>query len=92
MLYQLRMPYASDQAVELAGQIMEFIDFTAKERSMELASDKGSFPNFVGSIYSNGSLDRDGIRCNWPDLIASIKKNGIRNATLTTIAPPEQSV
>jgi ribonucleoside-diphosphate reductase alpha chain len=87
MLYQLRMPYASDQAVELAGQIMEFIDFTAKERSMELASDKGSFPNFVGSIYSNGSLDRDGIRCNWPDLIASIKKNGIRNATLTTIAP-----
>jgi ribonucleoside-diphosphate reductase alpha chain len=52
MLYQLRIPYASDQAVDLAGHIMEFIDFAAKERSMELAQDKGSFPFYRKHLFN----------------------------------------
>ena len=51
LLYQLRIPYASDEAVALAGELMEFIDYTAIQRSLELAKKKGSFPNFAGSIY-----------------------------------------
>lgn len=87
MLFQLKVPYASFEAVELAAQLMETIDFEAKKRSMELAELKGSFPNFKGSIYDTGELKRDAIHCDWDALIKDIKVKGMRNATVTTIAP-----
>lgn len=87
LLFQLKIPYASDEAVELAQMIMEVIDFEAKQRSMELAIVKGSFPNFPQSTYAMGEVSRKMITRNWDDLFAQIKKNGLRNATLTTIAP-----
>jgi ribonucleoside-diphosphate reductase alpha chain len=87
LLYQLKIPYASDQAVELASKIMEAIDYNAKQRSMELAELKGSFPNFPLSSYAKGDIERQAIAQNWNELLSSIQKKGIRNATLTTIAP-----
>jgi ribonucleoside-diphosphate reductase alpha chain len=65
---------------------MEAIDYYSKQRSMELAAQKGSFPAFKGSIYEKGTLQRKG-QLNWHKLIAEIKEKGIRNATTTTIAP-----
>ncbi|MDY0298480.1 MAG: vitamin B12-dependent ribonucleotide reductase [Candidatus Cloacimonadaceae bacterium] len=85
LLYQLKIPYTSNEAVDLAEQIMETIDFEAKKRSMELAQEKGSFPNYEQSIYATGELPRTGKK--WAELIEQIKHNGIRNATHTTIAP-----
>ena len=87
LLYQLRIPYSSDEAVNLARKVMEFIDFETKQRSMELAEAKGSFPNFKDSIYDTGKLDREQTAQDWPRLIKDIKAKGLRNATLTTIAP-----
>lgn len=87
LLYILEIPYASDEAVELAHEIMEFIDYEAKFKSMELAKLQGPFPNFVGSIYENKSLQRKSIKQDWDSLIADIQKHGIRNATVSTIAP-----
>jgi ribonucleoside-diphosphate reductase alpha chain len=85
LLYQLKIPYSSQEAVDLAERVMETIDFEAKQRSMELAQQFGSFPNFAQSIYATGDLPRQGKK--WAGLIADIQRNGIRNATHTTIAP-----
>lgn len=52
MLLLLGIPYDSDEAVELAGKVMKFIDDTAKQQSCLLAKTRGSFPLFGESIYS----------------------------------------
>jgi ribonucleoside-diphosphate reductase alpha chain len=87
LLFRLKISYGCDEAVSLAEDIMEFIDFHGKERSMELAIEKGAFPNFKGSIYDTGTVKRVGKNKDWADLLGKIQKNGIRNATVTTIAP-----
>jgi len=87
LLFLLKIPYDSYTAVELAEEIMEFIDFHSKQKSMELAQKFGSFPNFKGSIYDKGKLKRNNNKLDWKELSEKIAKNGIRNATTTTIAP-----
>ncbi|MDP8233012.1 MAG: vitamin B12-dependent ribonucleotide reductase [Candidatus Zophobacter franzmannii] len=87
LLFQMKIPYSSEEAVSLAEDIMEFIDFHAKKRSIKMAEQKGSFPAFDGSIYSNGILHRTNNKLDWAEIKGDIKKSGIRNATITTIAP-----
>jgi ribonucleoside-diphosphate reductase alpha chain len=87
LLYQLSIPYASEEAITLAEEIMEFMDYHAKLRSCQLAQEIGSFPNFEKSIYKKGKLKREKNRLDWRGLIRDIKNQGIRNATVTTVAP-----
>jgi ribonucleoside-diphosphate reductase alpha chain len=54
---RLGIPYNSPKALEVARGLMSFIQHQAKERSMELAKERGVFPNFLSSIFS-----RDGMR------------------------------
>ncbi|MFH1598408.1 MAG: vitamin B12-dependent ribonucleotide reductase [Patescibacteria group bacterium] len=51
MLVQLEIPYNSDKAFKIAEKVMKFIDDTAKEKSSELAEERGIFPNYPGSTY-----------------------------------------
>lgn len=51
MLIQLRIPYNSKKAFELAERIMEFIQKEARASSAQLAEQRGVFPNYKGSIY-----------------------------------------
>ncbi|MBI5183126.1 MAG: vitamin B12-dependent ribonucleotide reductase [Nitrospinae bacterium] len=57
LLIRLGIPYDSTGAVEIGGEIMRFIREKARERSAELAEERGVFPNFKGSIYDRpGSM------------------------------------
>ena len=50
-LIRLEIPYNSQKALEVVKVVMSFIQYQAREQSMELAEKRGVFPNFKGSIY-----------------------------------------
>jgi ribonucleoside-diphosphate reductase alpha chain len=51
MLVQLRIPYNSDQAVELGEKVMGFIQEKSHQTSLEIAKKRGNFPNWEKSVY-----------------------------------------
>ncbi len=51
MLFKLGVPYNSQTALETAEEVMKYIDTQSKEKSRELAEERGAFPNFEGSVY-----------------------------------------
>jgi ribonucleoside-diphosphate reductase alpha chain len=53
MLIELQIPYNSERAVKISEEIMSFISEKAARASQELASERGAFPSFKGSIYDD---------------------------------------
>ncbi|OPY88361.1 MAG: Ribonucleoside-diphosphate reductase NrdZ [Smithella sp. PtaU1.Bin162] len=51
MLILLGIPYNTGEAIELARKVMRFINEEGHNASQELAKQRGSFPNFRGSVY-----------------------------------------
>ena len=51
MLILLGIPYNSKEAIALGERVMKFINDKAHEMSIELAAERGEFPNFKGSLY-----------------------------------------
>ena len=83
MLVRMGIKYDSDEALETIGQIMKIHRDTAYETSVELAKEKGEFPNFDWDGYSESLFVQDLPQ----ELQEKIKNHGIRNSTLTTVAP-----
>ncbi len=50
-LIQLRIPYASEAALDLAGRLMERVARVAREASVALARTRGAFPNYPRSAW-----------------------------------------
>jgi ribonucleoside-diphosphate reductase alpha chain len=60
-LYKLGYSYTSDQAIEFADRSMEIISYFAIEASTDLAEERGTYPTFQGSLWSQGILPIDSI-------------------------------
>ena len=60
-LYALRVPYASDAAVQFADQSMEAICYYAYEASSALAEERGRYSSYRGSLWDQGILPLDSL-------------------------------
>ncbi len=79
-LYELRIPYASDAAVQFADTSMEAICYYAYWASTELARERGAYSSYKGSLWDQGILPPDTL-----DLLAKARGGYVevdRSATL----------
>jgi ribonucleoside-diphosphate reductase alpha chain len=102
-LQALRIAMASDAAVTFADTSMEAIAFHAISASVDLAAERGRYPSFNGSLWSNGILPIDSIEIlaeargglemdrstsrDWAALRDRVTTTGMRNSNVMAIAP-----
>jgi len=60
-LYMQDVPYCSDEAIEFADRSMEVISYYAIYASSELAKERGTYPSYEGSLWSQGIFPKDSI-------------------------------
>ena len=84
MLNQLSIGYDSDEGIQLIGEVMEFIANTAYKASSLLAEEKEPSPLFNYESYSKCPFFQEAIN---EEVKESVKKRGMRNIALLTIAP-----
>ena len=67
-LHELRVPYASDAAVEFADRSMEAVCYHAYWASTEMAEERGRYSSYRGSLWDRGILPLDSL-----DLLAEAR-------------------
>lgn len=96
VLYELKIPFESQEAKDINIKIFETIYYGSLKMSCELAKKDGPYTSFQGSDFSKGILqfdyneNKDSIltgRYNWDLLKEEIKKHGVRNSLLTALMP-----
>ncbi len=100
LMYHVGVRYGSDDGLDFAAQVMEFVRYHCMLTSVELAEQRGAFPALAGSIYDPAdpkweppqpiapyrlSFGRPAM--DWDRVAAGIRRVGIRNAAQTTVAP-----
>jgi ribonucleoside-diphosphate reductase alpha chain len=58
-LHKLRIPYASNEAVEFADHAMEAVAYHAYWSSTEMAEERGRYASYRGSLWDRGILPQD---------------------------------
>jgi ribonucleoside-diphosphate reductase alpha chain len=58
-LYELRIPYASQEAVDFADRSMEAVCYHAYWASTELARERGKYSSYKGSLWDKGIMPLD---------------------------------
>jgi ribonucleoside-diphosphate reductase alpha chain len=102
-LYKLRLPYASQAAVEFADMSMGLVSYHALLASVELAKERGAYSTFKGSKWDQGLLPLDTIellarergslnmdrsaKLDWNSVRTAIRQHGLRNSNTMAIAP-----
>ncbi|MCF7824756.1 MAG: adenosylcobalamin-dependent ribonucleoside-diphosphate reductase [Candidatus Marinimicrobia bacterium] len=83
MLMLQDIKYDTDEALKTVEEVMKTFSQTAYKTSVELAKEKGSFPNFQWDGYKKSKF----VQGLTPELQTEIQSHGIRNATILTVAP-----
>ena len=79
----LGMRYGSPESLAFAEDAMRTITFAAYDASSDLAVEKGAFPMFDAEKYMQGKF----VQVLPTGLRGKIRKQGLRNSHLTSIAP-----
>ena len=95
--------FESQEFLDFNNEIMEFISFHTINSSIDLAIERGKYPSFKGSTWSECLFPFETLEklneyrninpihvktsLNWKELRYKLKKNGIRNSNLMAIAP-----
>jgi ribonucleotide reductase alpha subunit len=100
VLFKMGIPYDSDRAVTLAEDIMHLVVRVSFETSLERAKTLGAFPDFeknkdlilaLLNRYHEQAIERWGPGHiedkNWSKIIEGVKKHGLRNHSVTMLAP-----
>lgn len=58
-LHMMRVPYASQEAIDFADRSMEAVCYHAYSASSELAQERGRYQSYEGSLWSRGILPQD---------------------------------
>jgi ribonucleoside-diphosphate reductase alpha chain len=83
-LIMLRLKYDTDEARAVAARISQCMRDHAYLASVELAKERGAFPLFNADLYLSGTSFATRLP---DDIKASIRKSGLRNSHLLSIAP-----
>ncbi len=92
-LFALGIPYNSEEGFSFMSRLAEFIAYHAYLASAELARERGPFPLYWESAYPRGEMPVEGFyhpewwTLDWSKVIEEIKRHGIRNSHVMTVAP-----
>ncbi len=81
-LVRLGVSYSSDEAIEWARRLMQFVDHEAKVESERLAGERGVFPEWEKSIWGP---EETAARSSTGERVRPMRL--LRNCNLTTVAP-----
>ncbi|ANS77930.1 Ribonucleotide reductase of class Ia (aerobic), alpha subunit [Serinicoccus hydrothermalis] len=97
------LSYESTEAYDLIDRMVEFVSWHAIDASADLARERGAYPNFEGSRWSEGMVPVDTIELMEADRGLTVEvdrgsamdwdvlrekvRGGMRNSTLMAIAP-----
>jgi ribonucleoside-diphosphate reductase alpha chain len=95
LLFKLRIPFESPEAVKLSAEIQEEIYYTALKTSVELAKANGPHQDFEHTHAAKGLLQFDlagqsgavADKARWDALREEIRTHGLRNSLMIAIAP-----
>jgi len=102
MLAEQKLMWGSNEHFKKIDEVMESISYNAIKSSSELATEKGIYPTFEGSKWSEGIMPHDhapqavkalvnkdlfDAAYDWDALRAQVKKDGMRNGYLMAVAP-----
>lgn len=81
-LLELGIKYSSDEALEFIDKLFSFIKHSAYDTSINLAIEKGPFPDFKPEFADSGFM-----KTMKPAIRRKVKEYGIRNCAILTVAP-----
>ncbi len=83
MLIKMRIKYDSEEAIDFVNELFNKIKHIVYDESVNLAIEKGPFPNFDAKKHLKSQFLKKFDR----NLIERIKEHGLRNVALLTVPP-----